>query len=56
MFNYGKITVQPTYLKKNYMIEVNAFQASILCLYNQAKVYTVRELKERLQLADQDLE
>lgn len=55
LYNYGNIQIQTTYLSKNYQCVVNAFQASILFLYNQKKVYTINELQDRLQLSSEDL-
>ena len=44
-----------TYLNKNYQIVVNCFQTSIMCMFNENAVLTVKQIQEKCNLSPEDL-
>ena len=55
LYNHGSLQLETTYLQKRYQVVVTVFQAAILCLFNDNKSLTYKQIQERLQLADGDM-
>ena len=48
LYNHGSLQLETTYLQKRYQVVVTVFQAAILCLFNDNKSLTYKQIQERL--------
>lgn len=54
VYNHGSLELKTNYLKKQYTLEVNVFQATVLSLFNDYDELTVKECKEKTQISDKN--
>lgn len=54
LFNHGSLQLKTNYLPKSYQLMVSCFQASILFLFNEFDVLTVKDIQSRLAISEQD--
>ena len=53
LYNNGQAELQTTFTAKKFQLICNVFQATLLCFYNETDVMTVKDLRERSNIAEE---